>query len=94
MNVILNTQLFCTNEYHGLRCNNSSKNTRVMKEVIVIGNVWKTKILCLGNKRNCYCYIHQGFTTIQTSCPVDWAEFSGECFYFGNVHRSWLDAEV
>nr|XP_022293549.1 perlucin-like protein isoform X1 [Crassostrea virginica] len=34
-----------------------------------------------------------GFTTIQTSCPVDWAEFSGECYYFGNVHRSWLDAE-
>ena len=41
MNVILNTQLFCTNEDHGLRCNYSSKNTRVMKEVIVIGNVWK-----------------------------------------------------
>lgn len=35
MNVILNIEIVCTNVYRGLRCNYSSRNTRVMKEVLV-----------------------------------------------------------
>lgn len=31
--------------------------------------------------------------TVQTSCPVDWAEYKGECLYFGNSRQRWLDAE-
>jgi hypothetical protein len=27
-------------------------------------------------------------------CPVDWAEFKGECMFFGHDRRSWVDAEV
>lgn len=35
-----------------------------------------------------------GIFTVQTSCPVDWAEYKGECLYFGNSRQRWLDAEV
>ncbi|XP_061192312.1 perlucin-like protein [Saccostrea echinata] len=34
-----------------------------------------------------------GFSAVFAVCPIDWAEFKGECLYFGHDRRSWVDAE-
>jgi hypothetical protein len=34
------------------------------------------------------------FVSTKTLCPVNWAEFKGECLYFAHDSRSWVDAQV